>query len=361
MTESLNQSTAWPSRRLRILALTKSLIDDLGSVDLTEIDGEFYWRICRDDLLDPLTQLAASIAPHVVDADARIDQFDDAQLRAIDAYRRELDDLDDEMQHRLLERLKMRLKAQELFSVGQPFVEQLPDAVWQHFAAGQRIPMRPPLRTTFTDGGHVMEVRVFSRTVTGAALEDVISSHPGRRYLPRDPDPSSGAALDDLEQQELAPHPIAAMSLRIDANLVTASAPSPPLVPGAPLEDLPYISIRLRRPIPPPGVVRSWYDASVRDWHRWHLDLPGGESRQERRTAIWIWSVGLLMATGDDFYAARWAVEEQTGLDLKQPPPSLTWFGKSRAKLVDRVPEAEHFLFRRRSRLRPSAGSYVPL
>jgi hypothetical protein len=51
------------SRRKRILALAKRLTDNLESLTLEEIDGEFYWRIVRDDLFDRLTELAGSIAP----------------------------------------------------------------------------------------------------------------------------------------------------------------------------------------------------------------------------------------------------------------------------------------------------------
>ena len=83
MTQSL-ASAPPATRRERILALTKDLADDLEAVTLDEIDGEFYWRICRDDLLEPLTEFAASIAPHVLEA-AQASQFDDAQLAEIDA------------------------------------------------------------------------------------------------------------------------------------------------------------------------------------------------------------------------------------------------------------------------------------
>jgi hypothetical protein len=356
MSHSRSRSTPWPNRQQRILALTKSLFDDLESVTLNEVDGEFYWRICRDDLLEPLSQLAASIAPHVLDARKRNDQFDDAQQHAIDEYRQELLRLDDETRERVLELHKMDLKAKELFSAGQPFAQQLPDFVWQHFSTRRRIPMRAPLRFDFIERGHAIEIRVFSRTLTGAQLDAFIRDDHSRPYLPREPEPRSWAVLDDLERQEHGPQSVSTVSLHIDFALVNPSAHSP-LKSPARLEDPPFIHIRMSRPVPPPGVISSMYDTIVRDWHKWHLELPGEESRQELHTAIWTWAVFLLMKEQMDFYEARWAVEERTRAGPPKQPPTRNWFEKSRTKLIDRVPEAEEHLYPRQRRSnRPRSG-----
>jgi hypothetical protein len=66
------------------------------------------------------------------------------------------------------------------------------------------------------------------------------------------------------------------------------------------------------------------------------------------------------MAMGEDFYDARWAVENQMQLDLKHPSPSLTWFGKSRTRLIDRVPEAENHLYRRRRQTQRQMSDRLP-
>jgi hypothetical protein len=336
MTESPNQSTTWPSRPQRILALTKSLVDDLESVDINVIDGEFYWRICRDDLLDPISQLAASIAPHIVDAGKYNDQLDDVQRQEIDEYTRRLAELDDETQERLIERFKLALKAEELFSAGRPSVEQLPESVWEYYSTRRRIPMRAPLRIAFGEGGHVIEVRVYSRGVIGAALDDFIRSFPGRRYLPRDPEPRSGTALDDLLMQETAPQPVSVSSLHLDFALVTARAAPPQPESSTQLEDLPYVYIRLRRPIPPQGVISTAYDKIVRDWHQWHLQLPGAESLQDKTVVIRIWAIGLLMREGNSFQRTLRELEPLMGyLDLSQEADR-----QARNRLLERVPEA---------------------
>jgi hypothetical protein len=355
MTPSLKQSAQWPSRQQRILTLTKNLYDDLESVTLNEVDGEFYWRICRDDLFDPLSQLAASVAPHVLDAGKRNDRFDDTQLQEIDEYRLWLSGLDDQTRDQVLEWFKKDLKAKELFAIGRQFAQQLPDFVWEHFSTHRRIPMRAPLRFSFTERGHAIEIRVFSRTLTGADLDEFILSHP--RYFPRDPDPSSWAALDEFEKQEREPQPVSKASLHIDFALVNPSEPSPELEPPARPDAPPFINIRLSRPLPPPGVISSVYDGMVRDRYSWHEELPGGESRQETHTAIWTWAVFLLMKERLSFYDARWSVEERMRANPPHQPPTRNWFEKSRAKLIDRVPEAEKHLYpRQRRSKRPRSG-----
>ena len=62
-----------------------------------------------------------------------------------------------------------------------------PDSVWEHFSNGQRIPMREPLRIDFTEGGNAIEMRVFSRTLSGAELEGFIDDHHRESTLPSVP------------------------------------------------------------------------------------------------------------------------------------------------------------------------------
>src|SRR5215217_3681266 len=144
MVQSKSSSIHEPDHRKRILALAKDLVDDLEAVDLNEIDGQFYWRTCRDDLLGPLSQLAESIAPHIVDPARRNEQFDEAQQQAIDERRHRNAGLrDEEIRPDLeLEWFKRKLKANELFAKGRQFAEQLPGFVWDHYKEHQRIPMR---------------------------------------------------------------------------------------------------------------------------------------------------------------------------------------------------------------------------
>jgi hypothetical protein len=65
----------WPDKRRRILDLTKNAQADAWSVD--EVDGEFFWKICRDDKIEPLARPAASIA---------LQDLNDSRNRGLFAY-----------------------------------------------------------------------------------------------------------------------------------------------------------------------------------------------------------------------------------------------------------------------------------
>jgi hypothetical protein len=60
---------------------------DGANVDIAEVDGEFYWKICRDDLFDPLSRLAASIAPHLLDSRLR-GALSDEDQNSVENYRK---------------------------------------------------------------------------------------------------------------------------------------------------------------------------------------------------------------------------------------------------------------------------------
>src|SRR5688500_7640655 len=80
MAPSLTQRTQEPSRRERIPKLAEHLSANLDALDLDDVDGEFYWRVCRGDLLKPLTHLAASFAPNTAEGHPSYDQaFRDLQ------------------------------------------------------------------------------------------------------------------------------------------------------------------------------------------------------------------------------------------------------------------------------------------
>ena len=204
MSQLESPSMLKPDRRQQILDLAKNLFDDLETVDLTEIDGEFYWRICRDDLLGPLSHLAESIAPHIVDPARRNEQFDEAQQQKINKFRQAFVDSDDDGRERILDWFKKELKARELFTAGQPFAEQLPGFVWQHYSTGQRIPMRAPTSIIATQQGRALEIRISSSDVTGDKLEALVWAHPPEDYFVPEP-PLLSAQNDDSATQELEP------------------------------------------------------------------------------------------------------------------------------------------------------------
>jgi hypothetical protein len=326
------------------LALAKDLIDDLEAVDLNKIDGEFYWRMCRDDLLGPLSQLAESIAPHIADPARRNEQFDEAQQQAIDKYRQSLDWLPDDNHrdnHRelLIDWFKQQLKAEELFASGQQFAEQLPHSVWQHYSKRARIPMRAPMTITLPKRESAVAFRIWSRSVTGDDLDAF--DWPDRPLYDSVPDPpSSSPEVDDRIMQDIEPRPVSQVSLQIDFKLVTAPLASTSTEPPEDRADRPYIQVTVWWPLPPPGVVGNAYDAIVRKQHQWHLELPGSGTLQDKEVAIRTWAVGLLMSLGGTFSSALRDLESVFGyFDLSQEGDR-----QARNRLFDRVPEARSCL-----------------
>jgi len=330
---STETTLPWPSRRDQILVLTGDLMTHLDVIDLDELDGEFYWRICRGEVFRSLSELTFEIAPRAAEGRTRIEQvYADLVLNA------EQSELG-------------RAQAWAFGSYVFHLRDQVPDFVFQRLLEGGRVPIREPISSveSFDDVG--VNARVFSQRVSGDDLEQRITHHvdhgiafPGGRTMKR------------LRRQEATRSDTVStstVSLAIDFTFVTE-----PLLPFVPLGygpiQLPFIHVAVRGPLPPAGVVGREYDAIVRGQLQWHLELPGPASRQEKTTAVWTWAIGLLMAAGEDFYRARWDVEAQMNLPPEnREPRRRQWFEKSRARLIERVPEAERHLYVRGKRSKP--------
>jgi hypothetical protein len=337
------------------LALAKDLIDDLEAVDLNEIDGEFYWRMCRDDLLGPLSQLAESIAPHIVDPARRNEQLDEAQQQVIDEVRQRMDDnvhggIDYGGGKQLLDWFMKDLKARELFAAGQPFAHQLPRFVWHHYKEGRRIPMRAPMTITPLGQGIALALRVWSRRVTGQDIDAFIWSDPPNYfvapYIDSDFFPVP-PGVDDRTAPKTEPRPISQASLQIHFDLITELPASLRAKPPSDREEPPFIQITVRTPLPPPSVIGFAYDAIVRKQHQWHQELLGSDTVQDKEVAIRTWATGLLLRDGLSFREASFAVQAHTN----RTGVSQNRFQQDRTRLIERVPEAEPYLFQN---VRPS-------
>ena len=310
----------WPSRRERILALTSDLVDDLrlDRVDLNEIDGEFYWKICRDDIFGPLSGVAAAYAPRRAEGRIRIDE--------VDADLNELAMTDPPVAPR-------SPFLRDYFRVGK----DLPEGVVRRLLYGVPIPMREPMFIFQDESVSGTQALIYSRSVIGDELDKGITAeinrYPARPRHRRDAD-SAGSADT--------------VSLHIDFALVTD--PDSEQFPD--LGDsnlLPFIVVTVPDPLPPEGVIARAYDAIVREQHRWHLDLPGSGTKQEADVALRTWAIALLMAGGERFMDAQGEVELRTG----HRGVTQTRFGQDRARLIERVPEAEPYLYARGDRSKP--------
>jgi hypothetical protein len=359
MTQSLSPSADRPSRRQQVLALVKILSKNVETIDLNEIDGEFYWRICRDDLLGPLSQLAATDAPHILQGEVQIERFSDWERRQIDHpgdLLQETSAPGEESRQRHIKQMKDRMKILQLYRASRDIVHQLPRFVWDHFATGRRIPMRAPLEVNYVDGGKSLRIEIHSQGCSGAQIASFLSPPVGyrRHFIVPWSLPPYAEISDLVEEDDPVENSISVMnydpaidadptkvSIHIDFSLVNEVQLPAPIH----IRAVPFISVTLSLPLPPEGVIAHMYDTIVREQHKWHLELPGSESKQEKEVALRTWAVGLLQEGGDRFMDAMGAFASATGLiEVGQ-----TRFGQDRARLLDRVPEAKPYLYARGS------------
>ncbi len=335
--------TEWPNRRQRILDLAASLMADSEHVEIAEVDGEFYWKICRDDLFDPLSRLAASIAPHLLDSRLRGDFSDEDQQR-VESYRHflqtrhvpdarfagtawfeEVKDLaqwpqalDTEIEDSL-DLYTRWIQTQNLEEAGAAILAQLPEWVWFKFSNGYRIPIASEMQVLpgRTRGGNdAIEVRVYSRTVSGNQVEKLVAHHRHLLRQPNDSDPGS-AVLIQIEFDRVN-----------DPSVLRYAGPS---VPAAPC-----ILVTIGLPLPPAGVIAPAFDAALRNRPSWRLELPGSGSNEDKHLAIRTWSIALLMREGLSFSEAVRALEPVMGrLALSQEADR-----RARHRLIERVPDA---------------------
>jgi hypothetical protein len=291
-------------RHERILTLTAALTKNIDSLTLDEIDGEYYWRICRDNMLGPLIDLGAPFAPPGADGHTSFEEvtkylFDNKEL------------------------------ANAYVTRVRPQFDEVPYHVWLRLWDPNPIPLRPS-DIWAKDANTVLEVRVYSRAWSGVDLEAELAWR-------RNENPS-WFGLD-------APDTV---SIRMDVALVRDPQKGGRFYTFSPYP-IPVIEITLPFPLPSEGVAGRAYDAIVRDQQQWHLELPGGGTKQEKEVALRTWAIGLLMAGGETFTEAQREVDSLTG----RSGVSQTRFQQNRKQLVERVPEAKPYLYARGDRSTP--------
>jgi len=294
-----------------VLALVEFLAPAIKEVelDLDTIDGEFYWRCCRVDLLAKVRELR--VAAPVMSLPEEPPEDDELLLKEL-RERREWTQ----------QSLFLEFQASELY----------PRVVWDRLVRGDWLPMRLPegVRAVNSFEGppedrETLLIAVHSGAWTGADVErKVVESAEWSRG--RDPeDPASRATV------------------RLQFRLLDGPSEESERVPYFRARRYPCILLVVGFPLPPPGTVAREYDAIVRDQRQWHLALPGATSRQDKEVALRTWAVGLLVAAGVRFVAAMRDVCEAGQLG----EVSQARFGQDRQRLVERVPEAAEYLFAR--------------
>jgi len=317
----LTRRPASANRRARVLSLAADLTEDLDAVDLDTIDGEFFWRGCRADLLE------------------RAEELTDGQPRPIGAPapRSNRGHGDDDSLHVIppgvFDYLREGLRfADDFLTLADEASRLYPGVVWRRLVDGDRVAMRSAeaeVRRSLGRGKSgdeaQLHLRVFSGAWTGIEVEDEL-----RR-------------LADASTRRFVVEPVVAGD-DIAVRLAFSFSEAGPDLYEAAAEERPrspYVEVIAPFPLPPAGVVAREYDALVRGERRWHLRLPGGGSRQEKEVAIRTWAVGLLVALGERFGDAMATVCRSAGL----VEVSQTRFNQDRQRLVERVPEATPYVF----------------
>lgn len=310
-----------PASRSNVVAVLVDVRDHLDEVDLDTIDGEFYWRCCRPDLI------------------RAVDSLRD-RIRGLRDRDRSAGDASGAQTVRDYEALRARYQS------------DFPN-VLNYLVGGGRIAMRdaytmrmgvrahdPFRRQPFLVGHETLvELRVFSGAWTGDDVETRL-----RGYL-------LGPWISKEERDRFEPEPTRppnAVAVRIALALIDPEEASDAFprwgdIAFAP----PHVVVSVGLPLPPEGEVARMYDTIVRGDKQWHLRLGRGATRQEKRVAIRTWVAGLLVGSG-----RKTAIAISEACDaLNEEPVSSVQFSQDRVRLLARVPEASTYI-----RVKPARG-----
>ena len=137
------------SRHDRILFLVRDLLADPDATALDEIDGEFYWRLCRGEALDQMLPLIRRVAGEPLLEDMTPKEFILAQMG------------DPERSSGMLEGTNAMIYG-------------LPQFVWNAFVHGNKIPMRSPTEIILLKTKPIVMLRVFAPYIRGEDLESIL-------------------------------------------------------------------------------------------------------------------------------------------------------------------------------------------
>lgn len=102
----------------------------------------------------------------------------------------------------------------------------------------------------------------------------------------------------------------------------------------------PFVLLSISIPIPPAGVVASYYDGVAIEQCKWYQELLGARNVQSVDVAIRTWATCLLMYLGQKRSLALWKTAQVVGLNPVEP----NTYHESRIRILDRVPELKEFL-----------------
>jgi hypothetical protein len=275
-----------------------SHLDD-DELDLDGIDGEFFWRCCQYDIWSAIERtraIAHSTGRH--------------HLLAMQVTE---DDV---------------IVAFDLSRFGPSGWLKLRDGLVTHYFPSEGDPLGAP-RNSGEHAGRV-ELLVFSNRWTGADIEERI-----RSYIT---DPNRG--IDDdgrrcwFGQAE-------SIFVRVAFTFVPAGNAAPTPFRSFRRFVRPHVVVVVGAPFPPAGTIAKLYDDNVVAKEQWDKLLAGTPKQQEKRVALRTWAVGLLVGSGHRTARAIRDVSDVLG----EEEISQVQFTEDRRRLVERVPEAQPFLY----------------
>jgi len=269
-------------------------LDD-EDLDLDAIDGEFYWRCCRPDIWSQVERYPVSTRGDWVSMhmwDNIVDAFDPEERRRDPAS-------------------WVRLR----------------DGLVTRYMTGAQDPLGV---LAGSEQEQRVELRVFSNRWSGAGVEQNIVSY-----------------LTDLERRandgirELWFKPGESEVIRVAFTFVpTGSEATKPFRSLARFA-LPHIVVVIGLPLPAAGTIAKLYNEIVLEKRQWGELLTGVPTQQEKRVALRTWAVGLLVGRGHGTIKAM----REVCTVLGTPEVTSVQFTDDRRRLIERVPEAQPFLY----------------
>jgi hypothetical protein len=317
--DAASGNTVDPLVQLR--RLLSHLEDD--ELDLDAIDGEFYWRCCRRDVHIEAAKFAALITSINQEGIGTQPERIREQAEAVgNTINRLLNRFEPENPH--IGRL--------LFQREGGTWTKLRDGRVISYPTGPKNPLGPiPIRG-WEDR---IELRVLSNRWTGADVEARIIAYVAG--------PDSG--YGDWQKRPWLEAESSTESAVVRVAFAFAPAGSQSIGLALHVEPptlaLPHVIVTVAPPFPPPGTIATLYDDIVLRQRRWHERLAGIPTRQEKRVALRTWAIGLLVGAGRK---TALAIREVSAI-LGEDEISQVQFTEDRHRLVERVPEAQPFLY----------------
>lgn len=305
-----------------ILAITVGLWQIRESLDVDLVDGEFYWRLCRADLVSRMKELVhreGGVPRSIEQLQQVFDHF--YQMESL------IPGFSSWINHELPPRMR------------DPLVYWTRDGLVQ-------LPVFGGGRYVADKGGWVI-LGVRNSRWRGRDVEAAFRSEV-ERYRKLD--------SEWLQQSESVHRDRSSVCLVVDYSFCEAGDLSFRSQMAGLTMDLttgddryvtvesPVILCKTQYPLPPNGFISTSFDEIVVNQKGWHRRLYGANAKDQGvDVAIRTWAIGLLVAGGAIWGEAQTKVES-----LLNTPISQAGFTVDRAHLVARVPEAEPFVFQRK-------------